>query len=270
MVFGFAIDMSGRKKMKKQNEKNLYATRRIAKDYEFNRLKDNFGKYQHHCEVKAIFNFLERPPRNNQKIKILEVGCGTGRITEELVKKKYDVLAIDNSQLMLNQYLQKKDLPKPKFADATKLPFKNGEFSYILAIRVIWHLLKKKDRENMIKECSRVSSNYIILDIANKNRLENPIFKFLVRIYFKLFPRKFPIPKKDYYYSLEQFEILCKKNNLKIIKKTPLNSLTPVWVNFLPYKIARGLFPILRFFDILFASIVPPYRYMVKLKKIKN
>jgi len=259
--------MSGKKKMKKKSSKNLYATYRIAKDYESNRLRDNFGKYQHFCEVKTILDYLEPPSKNT---KILEVGCGTGRITEELVKKKYNILATDNSRLMLKQYRNKKLLPKPKLTDATKLPFKNEEFSHILAIRVIWHLLKKSDRENMIKECSRVSSNYITLDIANKKRLENPIFKFLVRIYFKLFPRKFPIPKKDYYYSLGQFENLCQKNKLMIKKVIPLNSLTPVWINFLPFKIARSIFPILRFFDILFAPIIPPYRYMLKLKKIKS
>jgi len=140
--------------------KNRYALTKIAEEYDRKRL----GRYKHFAELKSLFRLLPK-----KDLKILEVGCGTGRITEELVKRGHKVSPIDNSRAMLAQYQQKTDLPKPQIANATRLPFPDNSFPVVFSLRVIWHL-PKGDIAKMFSEVARVSSNLIILDITNKKR----------------------------------------------------------------------------------------------------
>lgn len=41
---------------------------------------------------------------------VLDMGCGTGTLTELLAKSGYDMIGLDNSQEMLNQALKKRDI----------------------------------------------------------------------------------------------------------------------------------------------------------------
>lgn len=226
--------------------KNPYTLTKVAKEYEQKRLGTNFGRYKHFSELKSLFKLL---PKKNWKI--LEIGCGTGRITKELIKKGYKIIPIDNSAAMLNQYKQKAGLPKPQLADATKLPFKNNSFPLVFSLRVIWHL-SRKDIDKMFSETARVSSNLVILDISNRKRWP------------KIYRHRY---SNDYFFTWKEFTNLCKKSNLKIEKRLPLDTLAPFWLNLLPARLATNLFPLIYKADLLLASFIPPGRYLVKLVK---
>ncbi|MBU3956888.1 glycosyltransferase [Patescibacteria group bacterium] len=226
---------------------NRYALTKVAEEYEQKRLGSNFGRYKHFAELNSLFKLL--PKKDWQ---ILEVGCGTGRITKELVKREYKVFPIDSSPAMLAQYRQKPGLPKPQLADTTQLSFLDNSFPIVLSLRVIWHL-PKEDIAKMFSEVARVSSNLVILDITNKKRWP--------KIYLNL-------QQHTYFFTWEEFVDLCKDSNLKIEERIPLDTLAPFWLNFLPSKLAITLFPLIYKADLLLAKLIPPGRYLVKLSKL--
>ncbi len=72
-------------------------------------------------------DFIEKELGNNKSLKILDVGCGTGRHSVELAKRGYDITGIDlsESQLGLAKEKAAADNLKIRFLqhDARKLPF---------------------------------------------------------------------------------------------------------------------------------------------------
>ncbi len=229
------------------NPKNRYALVATAKEYDQKRLGNNYGRYKHFAELKSLFKLF---PKKDGKI--LEVGCGTGRITAELIKKGYPVSPIDSSQAMLNQYQQKPGLPKPRLASATQLPFPDNSFPIVFSLRVIWHL-PRKDALQMFAELARVATDFIILDITNKKRWP------------KIYRDRYP---NEYFFAWEEFTDLCQKFNLKIEERLPLDTLAPLWLNFFPFRLARNWFPLVYKVDLWLAKFIPPGRYLIRLKKV--
>lgn len=226
---------------------NRYTLTKVAEEYEQKRLGSNFGRYKHFAELKSLFKLLPK-----EDLKILEIGCGTGRITEALVKKGYKVSPIDSSQAMLAQYRQKPGLPKAQLANTTQLPFQNNSFSAVFSLRVIWHL-PKEEIDKMLFEATRVSSNFIILDITNKKRWP------------KIYRDRYP---NEYFFTWEEFVDLCKELKLKIEERIPLDTLAPFWLNFLPFRLATALFPLIYKVDLLLAKFIPPGRFLAKLSNL--
>jgi len=229
----------------KRHPKEPYILNQVATPYEEKRLGSNFTRYKHFAECQGV-NFLLKKPG-----KILEVGCGTGRITAELVRNGHQVVPLDPSEAMLKQYRKKKGLPKAIRAFGDKLPFKNGQFKTVLALRVIWHL-PLKEGIKILSQMSRVSSQSVLLDIVNEKRI---LAKFLKT------PNCYPV-------VLEEFLLLCQKKGLQIQTVIPLDVTLPIWLNLLPRKLAERCFPVLYKLDLALAKVIPPGRYLLKLKKL--
>jgi 2-polyprenyl-3-methyl-5-hydroxy-6-metoxy-1,4-benzoquinol methylase len=74
-------------------------------------------------------DFLEKELNFNQNLKILDVGCGTGRHSIELAKRGYNVVGIDLSESMLNRAKEKALAQNLTVNfqqyDARNLPFQN-------------------------------------------------------------------------------------------------------------------------------------------------
>lgn len=228
---------------------NPYSLPKIAEKYDQKRLSSNFGRYKHYVEIQSLFKLLPR-----QKIKILEVGAGTGRITQELIKKGLKVYPLEPSEAMLAQYKKKAGLPKPKLLKTPKLPYKDGSFPAVISIRVFWHIRNTKEREIFLKEMARVSSSLVLLDIVNKQR----------------FLGKILINRETYATRLSEFEALSDKYGLSIDTIIPLDICLPFWLNLIPQALATKLFPPLYRLDLILAKLIPPGRYLLKLSKLKE
>ncbi|WOO35627.1 class I SAM-dependent methyltransferase [Anaerocolumna sp. AGMB13020] len=86
---------------------------------------------------------------NNQKIKILEIGCGEGRDAHYLLKEDYDVLATDISPTAI-EYCKNSH---PSYADSFQvLNFLTDnlqvKFDFIYAIAVVHMLVQDEDRQS--------------------------------------------------------------------------------------------------------------------------
>lgn len=74
-------------------------------------------------------NFIEKEINYNKELKIIDIGCGTGRHTIELTKRGYNVTGIDLSESLLKKAREKAAAQNLNINfqkhDARKLPFNN-------------------------------------------------------------------------------------------------------------------------------------------------
>lgn len=94
-------------------------------------LFENYGeKYDKECFAQGTIgecDFIEQEIDHNKALKIIDIGCGTGRHSIELAKRGYSVTGIDLSQSLLEKAKEKakKTGVKVDFfkLDARNLPF---------------------------------------------------------------------------------------------------------------------------------------------------
>ena len=111
----------------------------MAKWYE--ELFQNYSEtYENEVYTKGTIgeiHFIEKEINHNKSIKILDIGCGTGRHSIELAKRGYNVTGIDLSECMLERAIEKSKEAKVKVefikADARELEFEK-EFDLALII----------------------------------------------------------------------------------------------------------------------------------------
>jgi len=104
-------------------------------------LFENYGqKYDQECFVQGTIgecDFIENELGFNKTLKILDVGCGTGRHSIELSKRGYHITGIDLSESLLAKAHEKaiKNNLKIDFQkhDARDLPF-NNEFDIAIML----------------------------------------------------------------------------------------------------------------------------------------
>jgi len=121
--------------------------------------KDGLSGFSKKAWDRAILKQVESLLHKDQRI--LDVGCGYGRMALPLLKKGYDIYGIDLSKKYITEL--KRDLSsgslKSRFrvADMCDLPFGNAEFDVVLCLwSVIDELLLRKDQVRAVKEMKRV------------------------------------------------------------------------------------------------------------------
>ena len=148
----------------------------------YERLFENYSrKYDEESFVQGTegeCDFIEEEVDHNKPIKILDIGCGTGRHAIELSKRGYSVKGIDLSQAQINRAIEKS---KEKglsinfsVADARSLEFE-AEFDLIIMICEGGFSLMETDE-----------MNYQILNNASKSL--KPKGKFIFTALNGLFP----------------------------------------------------------------------------------
>jgi 2-polyprenyl-3-methyl-5-hydroxy-6-metoxy-1,4-benzoquinol methylase len=94
-------------------------------------LFENYGaKYDKEVFTRGTLgecDFIEKEINYNKKLKILDIGCGTGRHSLELAKRGYRLTGIDLSNSLLNRAKEKASVQNLQvdfqIQDARKLPF---------------------------------------------------------------------------------------------------------------------------------------------------
>jgi len=95
----------------------------------FENYANNYEKESFTKGTLGECDFIEKEIKGNKKLKILDIGCGTGRHSIELTKRGYNVTGVDLSSSMLQKAEKnaEKENLKIKFEkhDARSLPFKS-------------------------------------------------------------------------------------------------------------------------------------------------
>ena len=120
---------------------------RWANDY------DDYVRKRHEEAYKEIERLLEKL---EWKGKILDIGAGTGRITNYLIKLGADVTALDFSARMLHKNPSKQKI----CADAHFLPFHKNTFEITFAENTLRYIRKWR---KVIQEMVRVAERSVVI-----------------------------------------------------------------------------------------------------------
>lgn len=106
--------------------------------------------------------------------KVLDLGCGTGRLIRDIRNYGGTVVAADISEEMLKIVEKKYPDVEMVCADAKNLPFNEGEFDVVVASFLIVHL---KTLEQVFAEVYRVLKDGGIFIVTNINQRKAPKLK---------------------------------------------------------------------------------------------
>lgn len=170
-------------------------------------------------------HFLRYVKRND---KVLDLGCGNGRLYDFLESKKVDYLGIDNNSALLKK--AKENFPAAKFqlADMVDLDFPDKNFDMIFCIAAFHHIPGPQLRKQATKEMHRVlkKNGVLILTVWNlfqwkyvKNLLKS-IISFILHFGLKYAWNDLWVKWKDhsskrYYHAFLPNELLRYFRNKK-------------------------------------------------------
>ena len=134
------------------------------------------GHFRDWREKKAIENALKYIP---QRAQVLDLPCGTGRLTKTLIQKGFNVSSADRSMEMIT--IAKKNYKNSPYQLNAQYPrmqyfqediiagtkFKNNEFDAVVCHRLFHHLVDSKTRIQAIRELKRITKGLIIFSFFN-------------------------------------------------------------------------------------------------------
>ncbi len=170
-----------------------------------------------------IANFkLNSTKRPLKKIKILDIGCGGGLLSEPLCKLGADVVGIDASEKNIEtaKIHAKENNLKINYICATPENLKNKKFDVILNMEIVEHV---ENVDFFIKKSSELLKKDGLMFVATLNRtLKSYLFAIIGAEYFL---RWLPIGTHDWNKFLKPNELIkiAEENNLKLKKLDGLN-----------------------------------------------
>lgn len=151
--------------------KTAYQDEDEVRTYDDARFRSARGRFVDLLEKKAILRALSSVPEEGR---VLDIPCGTGRITELLLERGHAVVAADISSEMLEAARSKlagfANLECLDLADAERLQYEDHEFDAVTSIRLMNHV-PPETRIAMLREMARVSRGAVIVSHCNPNSL---------------------------------------------------------------------------------------------------
>jgi len=148
-----------------------YLLNKTREDY--NRIADEFSRTRAYAweELKRLAGFI------NDGDRVLDIGCGNGRMIQIFKEKKIDYVGIDNSERLIElakehqsfdrlgvepfhfapgQCFDKLKSAKFLVADALNLPFEDNFFDSAFSVAVLHHIPSEGMRLKFLSEAGRV------------------------------------------------------------------------------------------------------------------
>ncbi|MFH1957600.1 MAG: class I SAM-dependent methyltransferase [bacterium] len=159
--------------------RKVYQNKRVVQTYDKDRFTNFKGKIVNKMELKLIGRALNlaniKPPN-----RLLDVPCGTGRLSIYLASKGYKVVGVDLSNEMVmctREKLKSLNLEENivvEEKDAEKLTYPENSFDACVSLRLFGHT-PENNRKKIILELKRVSRSVLILAYYHKNCIKNLI-----------------------------------------------------------------------------------------------
>jgi len=212
------MEQAQKKGMNIRESSNMPFEKQEVEEYERKRYRGIDQRFVHGREGRLLRKILSKI--GGGPLLVLDVPCGYGRFSDLLLDKDFTLVSSDLSFHMVKRAREKGEHPHSRFlsgvvADAKQgLPFKKGVFSLLLSMRFFHHVHEKEEREFILKEFSRASSDWVILSYYQKNLLHN-LQRILRRRIKKSRTRIKMIPRREFYNEVEGA-------GLKVVKISPL------------------------------------------------
>lgn len=137
----------------------------VGETYDKKRFSSWPGRRFHTSEVRAIRHLLSLAEKQGPITSVLDLPCGTGRISKILGARGHDLTCSDISVPMLKAARLRLDADNlsPHYAAGNiyNLPFADKAFDCVTCIRLFQHLTSEESIRALI-ELSRVSSRYVL------------------------------------------------------------------------------------------------------------
>jgi SAM-dependent methyltransferase len=106
--------------------------------------------YSRHRLDGMLFRFL---PEQGQGLRLLDLGCGTGRYMAELSRRGFEVAGVDGSAEMLQHARANNPGSEVREGSVEDVPFPAGTFDFVICIEVLRYLPESR---RCINEMARV------------------------------------------------------------------------------------------------------------------
>ncbi|MCD6476848.1 MAG: class I SAM-dependent methyltransferase [Candidatus Aenigmarchaeota archaeon] len=171
----------------------------VMDPYDYKGRKSKYTDTIHKIVLNKYFN-----PSYGDKV--LDFGCGTGRLVK-ILSKNTDYTGIEITKEMIN--VAKRKYPNKRFIIYNKkLPFKNNFFDYIVSVWVLQHISNKNDFKKIIKglkRCLKTGGKLLMIEQVSVKKTEKDWIKSIESKNIK-YVVGFPIRK-----SISIIGILIKK-----------------------------------------------------------
>ena len=181
--------------------KTLYKNR-IAEEYDKERFSSFKGRTYDFFEQWSVGRAISNFPKGSL---VLDIPCGTGRVSKYLYDLGYNVIGADISPDMLDIAKNKYPIPFVQ-KDIEHIDYKDNSFDVIVCVRMMGHL-PYENKIRALYEMKRIAKNLI------------------VTFYFKEKPEWYHLTPLSY-------EVLLGSCGLKIKKKHPI---CPSWSDGVTY-----------------------------------
>jgi len=157
---------------------------------------------------------------------VLDIGCATGFLAKELLKKKCEVWGLDYNRNAIARAARfcKKALIVDLNESAT-LPVPKKHFDYIILLDVIEHLLHPEKVLSLVKPYLK---NEGVIIVSTPNIAHASIRWMIVKGQFQYTKLGILDSSHLHFYTRTSFSNLLKKANFKILKIIPTNGMTKV------------------------------------------
>lgn len=150
--------------------------------YQNRKYKDRKQKYLFDHWETYTADLIAKYAKNSV---VLDLGCGPGDRTFEMVKYAKQVLGIDSSKRMLDYAKKKHQEIRFIYADATNVPIDNNSIDAVFSFGLIEYI---RNKEALVKEISRVLKPGGVGVISSTNIYSIPCF--MIAIYYKIIGKK--------------------------------------------------------------------------------
>jgi SAM-dependent methyltransferase len=121
------------------------------------------------------YTILEQKHFQPSDIKILDMGCGTGKHLKILDREKYKCMGIDNSMDMLEMArLNAPDVPLIRGNITNRAIFKNRQFSHVMCTFYTMYYLNREEQETLFKNANYwlKPNGYFCLHLVNPQKFD--------------------------------------------------------------------------------------------------
>ena len=166
-----------------------------------------------------------------EKIKILDIGCGGGLLSEPMCRMGAQVTGIDASEKNINiaKLHAKKDNLKIKYYCASPENFKiNDKFDVILNMEIVEHV---QDVNFFLQSCSKLLKSHGIMFVATLNKTLKSFFFAIVGAEYVLKWLPIGTHEWDKFIKPNKLVDILEKSNLKLDKLDGMkfNLITDEW-----------------------------------------
>ena len=148
-------------------------TDKQASVYDESRFTSNAGTAIHKIELSKVIGILSRLSKS---ARVVEVGCGTGRLLMECVKRGYTVDGVDASPEMLKELRNKLDEKNIRVelteVEAANMPYENGTYDFAYSVRLLNQTESPAYALRIVNEMVRIvkPGGYALIECVNEKR----------------------------------------------------------------------------------------------------